>query len=299
MGAETITQEKVFSKYSSYFETEYAKSVNKYSALYETISSNKKTEFYNWMDSTPSLRELTEGQAMQVANFKDKEFLLKNKKFRLLLGISDDQILEGNWTQIKKKIDGMVEMAKRVPDDLFTSLLNGAFTTTICYDGKPLCDDNHESGILSFDNKTNAPLSAASLTAGIIAMKSFKSQHDEKSEAIEINYMPKLILGVPSALVPLAKRLVAKIAAATVDNVNDNEGAAEVLEISGLANDTQWFLFDVGSTTKPFVLQEQTKAKMVYSDLKHFETEEVHWKCSFDGTMGPTVPGKVYGSTGV
>jgi len=272
-----------------------------FEGFYETIQSNSDIEVYNWLSQVPTFQEMAKNEKATGRDLKVEEFAVANKDYKARLSISQNDIDD-------KKISGYTSIAGQIgakaallPDFLIRKMLNGAFTTTKAYDGLPLCDSGHLAGIKAVNNTSTAALSKTSFEAAIASLLGFSYQADAKSELEGLNDGVELMLVVPHTLRVKAKEIVEALLISGGDS-NINAGSAKVKIITGLASSTAWFLINIGSTMKPFMIQERQKP-----ELKEFNASNSQMANEEDaviylakGRYGSlvTFPWLVYGSTG-
>lgn len=121
-----------------------------------TVNSDKDTETYDWLGSTPSMQEWINERAPK--GMLEHNFKLKNKHFEASIAVDRDTLDDDLYGQIKLRVYALGTEASRYKDVYFTALLTNG-TTNLCYDGQAFFATTHSEGISG--TQSNAPAAAA------------------------------------------------------------------------------------------------------------------------------------------
>ena len=169
---------------------------------------------------------------------------------------------------------------------MFQLLANAG--TTLSYDGQYLVDTDHSEGSSGTQsNKGTAALDATSYAAARAAMMTFKDDQGNPVGRIGT------LLVVPPALEVTALQLV-KLSTLSGGGENALAGTATVL-VNPWATDTNdWFLIDVTSGDKPFILQERIALEVGFDKL--WSRSEVEYGAYWRGGFGVGDWRSIYGA---
>jgi len=225
--------------------------------LYEVVPSTSNANVYGWLAHIPGFKEWHSNQPRVLRNVESFDFTVANRKFEDTIQIDIDKVEDnqlGSYAGIARSIGAN---GKQVWDELVFELLNGAFTTTLAYDGLSLCNDAHKMGLSTIDNDLGAlALSDANLETAITRLKSFTVKPDKLSAARPLNPIAdKLILVVPPSLEMTARKIVS-VETVSTGGQNHLYKAAEVLSTSWITG-SKWFLLNVGAPIKPIYVQNR------------------------------------------
>ena len=105
-----------------------------------TVTSTTKEQRYGWLGKLPKVREWIGARVVQ--NISEADYLIREKKFELTIGVDRDDIETDNLGQYNTLFEGMGEAARMDPEQLIWDLLKNGFTTN-CYDGQFFFDVDH------------------------------------------------------------------------------------------------------------------------------------------------------------
>jgi phage major head subunit gpT-like protein len=237
-----------------------------YDTLATVIESNKSTETYAWLGSTPSMHEWKDERIPQ--GLLEHNYSIKNRKWESSIAVDQDALDDEQYGQTKVRIRNLAEKAVEFYDKLaFTLIGQGTGTsgtagtvyggvTISCYDGKAYFATNHSEGESgSQSNRGSTAISTTGVQAAITAMNKFK---DDKGENAGVD--PNLMVVSPdlqwtaktllqSQYVPEEGTTTAKLAK------NVLAGSMQLLVNRYLTDATDWYLFDTAGSLKPLIMQ--------------------------------------------
>lgn len=267
-----------------------------YPDLVIEVPSTGNSETYDFILGLPSVREWV-GER-QVQNLKAWDYELRNKTWELTIGVPRELYEDDRLGIIKPQFANMGMQMNLHPDVLLSTLLENAFTTGLCYDGKAFIATNHPIAGGTLSNRVTGALSAEKFAEAIQKLRQMK---DYEGNPIDVLGMGgKLMLVVGPALEATARALLlAQQGASGATNTDFNRAELKVFNrISGNA----WFLFVVGAPIKPFILQMRRKPELVAKDQVNdesvFNDNEVRYGASGRWNMGYGMYQMAVGSTG-
>jgi len=219
------------------------------------VPSEHETEKYAWLGSTPKMREFKDERV--PAGLLEHDFSIKNKTWEASIAVDRAALEDDLYGQIKLRVQGLAEEAKRHEDDLVFSLLQNGFTA-LAYDGQYFFDPDRsegESGTQS--NKGTDALSSTSLQAAITAMMKLK---DDKGKVLGI--VPDALV-VPPDLKWTAMELLESVYAPNVETGktetrrNPLSGVLGLIVSPYLTDTNNWFLLCTKRIVKPIIFQSR------------------------------------------
>jgi len=219
------------------------------------VPSEHDTEKYAWLGSVPKMREFKDERV--PAGLLEHDYSIKNKTWEASIAVDRGALEDDQYGQIKLRVQGLAEEAKRHQDELVFGLLKDGFAT-LCYDGQYFLDTDHSEGDSGTQsNKGTSALSASSLQAAMTAMVKFK---DDKGKAMGI--VPDTLV-VPPDLKWTALELLESIYAPetatgkTETRKNVLAGALDLIVSPYLSDSNDWFLICTRRVVKPVIFQSR------------------------------------------
>ncbi|MDI6827248.1 MAG: Mu-like prophage major head subunit gpT family protein [Armatimonadota bacterium] len=219
------------------------------------VPSENDTEKYAWLGATPRMREFKDERI--PASLLEHDYSIKNKTWEASIAVDRAALEDDQYGQIRLRIQGLADEARRHQEEMVFSLLKDGFNT-LCYDGQYFFDTDHsvgESGTQA--NKGTSALSAASLQAAFSAMMKFK---DDRGKPMGI--VPDTLV-VPPDLKWTAMELLQSVYA-TDEVAGKTEGRKNVLKGSlglivspYLSDSNDWFLLCTKRAIKPIIFQSR------------------------------------------
>jgi len=219
------------------------------------VPSEHDMEKYAWLGSVPKMREFKDERV--PAGLLEHDYSIKNKTWEASIAVDRGALEDDQYGQIKLRVQGLAEEAKRHQDELVFGLLKDGFAT-LCYDGQYFLDTDHSEGDSGTQsNKGTSALSASSLQAAMTAMVKFK---DDKGKAMGI--VPDTLV-VPPDLKWTALELLESIYAPetatgkTETRKNVLAGALDLIVSPYLSDSNDWFLICTRRVVKPVIFQSR------------------------------------------
>lgn len=220
------------------------------------VPSEHDTEKYAWLGSVPKMREFKDERV--PAGLLEHDYSIKNRTWEASIAVDRAALEDDQYGQIKLRVQGLADEARRHQDELVFSLLKGAFST-LCYDGQYFFDTDHsegESGTQS--NKGTSALAASSLQDAITAMMKFS---DDRGKPMGV--VPDTLV-VPPDLKWTAMELLESVYAPdtatgkTEMRRNVLSGSLDLVVSPYLTDSNDWFLLCTRRVVKPVIFQSRT-----------------------------------------
>jgi len=256
--------------------TEFFKAYDKtvipeYERVATIIPSTKDKETYPWLGAVPKMREWKDERIPQ--GLLEHDFTVTNRDWESSIEVDRNAIEDEQYGQIKIRVQGLAQEAKRFIGELIFELLgqgnlstgtstNFVGKTINCYDGNPFFSASHSEGSSGTQsNKGTVAFSYTNLQTAITAMKGIKddkgkylnvapdllvvNQSDEFTarEILNSTYYPEKLTDTPG---------VQKLAS------NVLKGALDLYVTPYLTSGT-WIVLDTKGVVKPLLLQERKK----------------------------------------
>ncbi|MDH7481144.1 MAG: Mu-like prophage major head subunit gpT family protein [Armatimonadota bacterium] len=219
------------------------------------VPSENDIEKYAWLGATPRMREFKDERI--PAGLLEHDYSIKNKTWEASIAVDRAALEDDQYGQIRLRIQGLADEARRHQEELVFGLLRDGFNT-LCYDGQFFFDTDHsdgESGTQS--NKGTSALSASSLQAAFTAMMKFK---DDQGKPMGI--IPDTLVVSPD-LKWTAMELLGSIYAPdsevgkTETRKNVLKGALDLIVSPYLTDSNDWFLLCTKRVIKPVIFQSR------------------------------------------
>lgn len=219
------------------------------------VPSENDIEKYAWLGATPRMREFKDERI--PAGLLEHDYSIKNKTWEASVAVDRAALEDDQYGQIRLRIQGLADEARRHQEELVFGLLRDGFNT-LCYDGQFFFDTDHsdgESGTQS--NKGTSALSASSLQAAFTAMMKFK---DDQGKPMGI--IPDTLVVSPD-LKWTAMELLGSIYAPdsevgkTETRKNVLKGALDLIVSPYLTDSNDWFLLCTKRVIKPVIFQSR------------------------------------------
>lgn len=126
------------------FKTAFQNQLQQAATLYQRVAtvvpSTNKSEDYGWLGKVPNVCEWLGERVVQ--NISEASYLLKNKSFKLTIGVDRDDIEDDNLGIYTPLFQTLGDSVSAWPDGLVWPLLTAGFSTN-CYDGQYFFDTDH------------------------------------------------------------------------------------------------------------------------------------------------------------
>jgi len=265
-----------------------------YEKLAMVVISTGSAVEHKWLENMPSLREWV-GERV-IKSLSAEGMIIKNKRFEATVSVSRDDVEDDQLGLYSANMKILGENATKHPDNLVTTLIKKAFTST-GYDGKFFCATDHPNGDLApWSNKSLGILSSANYSTARAEMMSLVNDEGEP-----LGVLPDTLI-VPPQLEAMAKQIL-KADQLANGQTNVNKGEAEIMVLPKLSsNPTQWFLAQLANEAKPFIFQDRKKPEFVAldnpTDPNVFKRNEFVYGVDYRGNAGFGFPQLIHGSTG-
>lgn len=107
------------------------------------VPSENDTEKYAWLGATPRMREFKDERI--PASLLEHDYSIKNKTWEASIAVDRAALEDDQYGQIRLRIQGLADEARRHQEEMVFSLLKDGFNT-LCYDGQYFFDTDHSVG---------------------------------------------------------------------------------------------------------------------------------------------------------
>lgn len=225
------------------------------------IQSSSDSETYRWLGTVPNMREWGTGRLAK--GLGTESYSVENLKYESTLEVDRDEISDDKTGQIRVRVAELAERAATHKDLIISQLLIGGESSGFeGYDGVPFFSDAHVSGssgdqdnLLSYQAATPTDPSVddfkAALKQAIGAMLGFK---DDQGEPLSIS-STGLVCVVPTMMYLTALEAVSATLVSSTSNVL--AGAARVVAMPWLTDQSKWYLLKTDGVIRPFIFQDR------------------------------------------
>jgi len=245
------------------------------------IQSNGLDEKYGMLGNMPGIREWTGDRLFK--ELRSGTFTISNKHWESSILIKKTDIADDRMSMYGPLAEDLAAEAAYHPDELlFTTMVNGA--STACFDGQYFFDTDHswgDSGTISNDltyaaATGTAPTSAefrAAFHQARTAMLQFKNDQGKF-----LNRPTSMSMGNLMVVVPPEQELAAyEGLTATILSNNSNIviDAPKIVVSPHITDAATFYLFNMGSSLRPFVFQAREPLSRQIKGLDDIETKDV------------------------
>ena len=232
-----------------------------FTELATRIPSTSDSETYRWLGTVPKMREWGTGRLAQ--GLRNETYSVENLKYEATIEVDRDEISDDQTGQIRVRVGELAQRAATHKDFLIGDLLiNGESAGFNSYDGVSFFNDAHASGssgnqdnLLTYDatlsDAPSVPEFKAALKQAIGQMLAFK---DDQGEPMLIS-AASLVCVVPPSMLFTALETVNASLVSNTSNVL--EGAARVIALPWLTDQSKWYLLKTDGVVRPFIFQDR------------------------------------------
>ena len=232
-----------------------------YGDLATRIVSTGDSETYRWLGTIPKLREWGTGRLAK--GLRTESYSVENLKYEATLEVDRDEIADDQTGQVRVRVGELAQRAATHKDYLVAQLLQlGGGANAEAYDGLSFFSENHSSGAsgvqsndLDYEANTTTDPTVdefrGSLKQAIAQMMGFK---DDVGEPMALA-ATGLVCAVPSNMYLTA--LEALNATIVNNTTNVLEGAARVITLPWLTNQSTWYLLKTDGVVRPLIFQDR------------------------------------------
>jgi phage major head subunit gpT-like protein len=232
-----------------------------YQDICTIIPSTKLTEPYAWLGALPGVEQFL-GER-KVHALVESNYSLTNLVWVDTLGVDKDALADDQYGAIRVRANALGEaIGIHKTRYAYETLAAGNATGSLCFDGQKFFDSDHVTPGADYQvgqqNYGNAALSAASLKAGILAMRKFK---DDRGAPMGIS--PDTLVVPPDLEFDAVQLLSSPLQPGSANNdVNVLQGKLKVVTSSWLTDTNNWFLLATKRAIKPLILQERSAVEV-------------------------------------
>lgn len=256
-----------------------------YQDVAQVETSTSKQNLYPFLAAIGTLREWVGDRV--VDDLSAYDFAIKNRDFEKTMRVrkpdlEDDQL--GMYGSIAEMLG---DAANRHPDRLVRALIEGGFATN-GYDGVPFFATTHPSA--TGGTQSNKGTTALDMNSYSAAIQQMRGLTDDGGEILDIGR--DLVLVVPAALEQTARIILNQdfIVVAGVLTNNIWKGSARLMVINQLTDANNWYILDMGSILKPFIMQFRKRPVLTsltnLTDENVFKRNEFLWGVDYRGEAG-------------
>lgn len=257
-------------------KTEFFKAYDWLKTIYQDftteVPSNKASEIYAWLWSTPTLRKWRDER--QAKGLRENGFTLVNEDYEATLEVHRNALDDDQYGQIKIRAQQLGSEAKK-GYDIFAAATVEAGVSSVCYDGQNFFDTDHlegDSGVQSNYSASWMPLNATNVKTIIATMGSYKNDQGQLAWVNPTHIM------IPKNLEYTAKEIFDPqfVKVSTNPSQAALSGVLQVivnpyLSQTGGAN-AAYYVLDLSQPVKPFIFQN--RQKMTFAALDNAEAYE-------------------------
>lgn len=260
-------------------------------------TSTGAEEEYHWLGAVPGLKELIGEPVIQ--NLVRHGFTIKNREWEDTIGIQRKDLERDKLSVYSPLLQAMAEAAAYNPGELVAELLTGGFDTKD-YTGKNFFDSTKKAHAkaTAFSNKGTKKLSQANFR---IARANLIGRLNAEGRAMRLGRDLVLVVSPTYQGEALEITTAEKID----NNTNVDRGTARPLvlpELLALSAEHNWFLLEVGSPMKPFIVQTELAPETAMctdpDDSHVIKTKQFLYQVYARHNAGYGLPELAYGSTG-
>ena len=225
------------------------------------IESRSETETYKWLGSLPRMREWGTGRLAK--GIGSESYSIENLKYEATLEVDRDEISDDKTGQIRIRIAEMADRAATHKDFLISQLLiNGETAGFNSYDGVSFFNNSHVSGssgaqdnlvsstAVDPDNPTTDEFKTG-LRSAIGTMMAFK---DDQGEPMSIS-ATGLVCVVPTLMYLTALEAINATIVSSTSNIL--AGAARIVALPWLTDQSKWYLLKTDGVIRPLLFQDR------------------------------------------
>ena len=232
-----------------------------FTELATRIPSTSDRENYRWLGTVPKMREWGTGRLAQ--GLRNETYSVENLKYEATIEVDRDEISDDQTGQIRVRVGELAQRAATHKDFLIADLLiNGESAGFNSYDGVSFFNDAHLSGssgsqdnMLTYDAASPSEPTVDEFKAALKqAIGQVMSFRDDQGEPMLIS-VSKLVCVVPSLMFFTALEAVNASLVSNTSNVL--EGAARVISLPWLTDQSKWYLLKTDGVIRPFIFQDR------------------------------------------
>lgn len=262
-----------------------------------TTSAGAEEE-YHWLGSIPGLKELT-GEIV-IKNLIRHGYTIKNKEWEDTVGIKRKDLDRDRLGVYEPLVRLMAEAAAYQPGELIAQLLTGGFSTTD-YTGSNFFSATAKKAHAKATGFTNKGLKKFSQANFRIARNNLVARLNAEGRAMRLGKDLVLIVSPTYQSEALEVTTAEKLN----NNTNVDRGTARTLvlpELLAEGAEHNWFLLEVGSAMKPFIVQTELAPQNAMvtdpNDSHVVKHQEFLYQAYARHNAGYGLPELAYGSTG-
>lgn len=256
------------------------------SALMMNINSSTRDEKYGWMEAVPTLEEVIDEVA--IDGVYKSTYSLENVTYAKAISVKRDDLDDDQVGGAIQRVRDLTTRARKFPEKLLLDAINNNGNA---YDGQAFFSTTHATG--DSGTQSNSLTGTGTTLAQIQtdynnALEAMMAFNDGSGNPImETDMGMNLLVMCPPALFGQFRDLAN--AALISNTTNTLQGSFEVVAANRLSDTNDWYLFNIGNTLKPFILQQ--RAPIEFSSLENDSDigvlkERYVWKVRWRGAVG-------------
>lgn len=257
-------------------QTVFFKAASEYTPLYTQmvteIKSNKKSEIYGWLGSTPKLREWKDERAPKA--LLENGFTLVNKDYEATISVDKNAMDDDEYGQIKIRVQWMWSAAKQGYDEQFAATVE-AGTSELCYDGQNFFDTDHVEG------ETYTTAQSNNLTWTALSVANAKVAYTKMTSYVDDMWKPAWMkpthIMVPEALRFTANEIFNPQGSGDTNVNTSMKWLCQIIVNPWLTSTTTWYLLDLSKVVKPFIYQNRKELTFEDDNSHEFSRKEIQY----------------------
>lgn len=283
--------------YRAIFMSELRAAPGPWDKLAMTMPSTGPSNVYNFLNAAPIVQEWLGNNDRILEKVKAGDFTVTNQKWQNGFVVTREDVEDDRLMLFKDTVRQMARGFDEHRNNFLFATMEGGFADDSTMDGQYFFDTDHQwESETAQSNKSVLALSAANFdTVYNLMIKAT----DSKGQFL--NVVPTDLF-VPPALRSVALGIVQK-QVLDAGETNINKGIVNVHVIPQLdATATQWFLFDLSKSLKPYIYQDRVSAEFIQRTDPKSDSVFIQDEYQYGGRARYTIANGIwqlaYGSTG-
>lgn len=250
------------------------------------VNSTGRTENYGWMEAVPTLTEVID--EVSISGVIKSNYDLTNKTYAQAISARREDLEDDQVGGILQRAQDLTVRGRLFPQKL---LLDEIVANGTTYDGQAFFSVSHQTGSSGIQSNlltgTGIALTDLELdfNTAFQSMLDFQDATGNPIHETDVTIRPLVLC--PTALFGLFRQL--QNAAIINNTTNTLQGVFDLVSSARLTDADDWYMFNTGSTIKPFVLQQRQALALESlqsdSDLGVLK-ERYAWKIRWRGRVG-------------
>ena len=257
----------VFTGFKALFTTGFASIRPQWTRVAMEAPSTTDGETYNWLGAVPAMKEWVDTKI--AAGLSAFNYTIRNKDWESTIEVDRNTLEDDKLGMVNPRIMELSQEAARHPDELISSLIT---SNGLAYDGQNFFDTDHSEGASGVQANTGAGtgVTLAQVTADFrVARAAMINIKDDRGKPM-IKNLGQDAMGAPNGMwlvmcPPDMMGVFEELMNASFISNTENvlKGAFSLWVNPYLTDGNDWYLFYVGSTVRPLILQMRKRPQFV------------------------------------